>query len=333
MLGPLWSMRARAASPLMQQQFLMVCTKHPAPLAQHSRLMKLKRQRQRTSQRASRCTSLVKGKSFSSRARLAGAQQQLSRGAVHIYTLSLPAAVLSLCNTCALPYRWWAQWCAYTRYKQAAAEHAEAAAAEGSSEAASGLASGSATVTGPEVPERIDNSDICEGSSTLRANLEEGRDFVIVSATPRQQLQARPQRSDDKDQPAVQHWGPLLTWMGSFGRLLVPAAWWYHVCQHHKQSSCSSALIVGVLTAACMLCAVCFLQVTSDSWSLLHRWYGGGPPITRTAVMEGLAPNSKRPRVMLYPLRLEVCWGGKPNEVKTIEAEKHVSDTDEAASE
>ena len=41
--------------------------------------------------------------------------------------------------------------------------------------------------------------------------------------------------------------------------------------------------------------------------------------------MEGLAPNSKRPRVMLYPMKLEVCWGGKPNEVQTIEAEKHVS--------
>jgi hypothetical protein len=67
------------------------------------------------------------------------------------------------------------------------------------------------------------------------------------------------------------------------------------------------------------------LQVTSDSWTLLQRWYGGGPAIAPTAVMGGLAPNSKRPRVMLYPRRLEVCWGGKPNEVKTILAEKHVS--------
>jgi hypothetical protein len=33
---------------------------------------------------------------------------------------------------------------------------------------------------------------------------------------------------------------------------------------------------------------------------------------------------------MLYPMRLEVCWGGKPNEVKTIEAEKHVSTTAES---
>lgn len=67
------------------------------------------------------------------------------------------------------------------------------------------------------------------------------------------------------------------------------------------------------------------LQVTSESWSLLHSWYGGGPSITRTAVMEGLGPNTKKPRVMLYPMKLEVCWGGKLNEVKTIEAEKHVS--------
>lgn len=65
--------------------------------------------------------------------------------------------------------------------------------------------------------------------------------------------------------------------------------------------------------------------MTSESWSLLHNWYGGGPSITRTAVMEGLGPNTKRPRVMLYPMKLEVCWGGKPSEVKAIEAEKHVS--------
>lgn len=81
-------------------------------------------------------------------------------------------------------------------------------------------------------------------------------------------------------------------------------------------------------TAPCVLHpahAVCLLQVTSDSWQLLHSWYGGGPCITRTAVMEGLAPNSKRARVMLYPMKLEVCWGGKVNEVKTIEVEKHVS--------
>lgn len=81
-------------------------------------------------------------------------------------------------------------------------------------------------------------------------------------------------------------------------------------------------------TAPCVLHpghAVCLLQVTSDSWQLLHSWYGGGPSITRTAVMEGLAPNSKRARVMLYPMKLEVCWGGKVDEVKTIEVEKHVS--------
>lgn len=92
-----------------------------------------------------------------------------------------------------------------------------------------------------------------------------------------------------------------------------------------------ASLLTHLLHALCCCwCCCCQLppgrtQVTADSWSLLHRWYGGGASITRTAVMEGLAPHSKRPRVMLYPMRLEVCWGGKPNEVKTIEAEKHVS--------
>lgn len=68
-----------------------------------------------------------------------------------------------------------------------------------------------------------------------------------------------------------------------------------------------------------------FVIVTAQSWNLLHTWYGGGPAITRTAVMEGLAPNTKRPRVMLYPMKLEVCWSGKPLEIKTLEAEKSVS--------
>lgn len=68
-----------------------------------------------------------------------------------------------------------------------------------------------------------------------------------------------------------------------------------------------------------------FVIVTAQSWNLLHAWYGGGPAITRTAVMEGLAPNTKRPRVMLYPMKLEVCWSGKPLEIKTLEAEKSVS--------
>jgi hypothetical protein len=41
--------------------------------------------------------------------------------------------------------------------------------------------------------------------------------------------------------------------------------------------------------------------------------------------MEGLGPNTKRPRVMLYPMTLSARWGGKPNEIKTIDAEKNVS--------
>jgi hypothetical protein len=62
--------------------------------------------------------------------------------------------------------RWWAQWCAYTRYKQPPAAEGDAADAAGSDS--------------PEAPPPIDNSDIVFDSK-LRDNLEEGRDFVIVS--------------------------------------------------------------------------------------------------------------------------------------------------------
>lgn len=89
--------------------------------------------------------------------------------------------VVSLCNTVCWPgvlCRWWAQWCAYTRYKQPAASEA----ADGSSEAL-GSAS-TATVTGPEVPDSIDNQEICYvGGEKLKENLEENKDFVIVSTS------------------------------------------------------------------------------------------------------------------------------------------------------
>lgn len=61
------------------------------------------------------------------------------------------------------------------------------------------------------------------------------------------------------------------------------------------------------------------------SWELLSEWYGGGPPIKRSAVLQGLVPNNKRLRVNPYPMKLEVCWGGKPEEVKPMKAEQSVS--------
>lgn len=87
--------------------------------------------------------------------------------------------------------RWWAEWCAYTRYKQPAEQDDTAAAADGGSEAASGLAGSSTTVFTPEAPSRIDNRDIVFDSK-LRDNLEEGRDFVIVSVTLTLTLQLQP---------------------------------------------------------------------------------------------------------------------------------------------
>jgi hypothetical protein len=68
-----------------------------------------------------------------------------------------------------------------------------------------------------------------------------------------------------------------------------------------------------------------FVIVTAESWELLRSWYGGGPVLSRPAVMDGLAPSSKRARVMLYPIKLDVVWSGKPTEIKTMEAEEKVS--------
>eukprot|EP00878_Enallax_costatus_P011714 GHUV01012229.1.p1 GENE.GHUV01012229.1~~GHUV01012229.1.p1 ORF type:complete len:397 (+),score=120.37 GHUV01012229.1:268-1458(+) len=65
-----------------------------------------------------------------------------------------------------------------------------------------------------------------------------------------------------------------------------------------------------------------FVIVRGKSWHLLSEWYGGGPAIRRSAVLEGLVPNNKRPRVNPYPMKLEVCWGGKPDDVKPIKAEQ-----------
>lgn len=68
-----------------------------------------------------------------------------------------------------------------------------------------------------------------------------------------------------------------------------------------------------------------FVIVRGKSWDLLAEWYGGGPPIKRSAVLEGLLPSSKRPRVNPYPMKLEVCWSGQPEVVKPMKAEQNVS--------
>lgn len=68
-----------------------------------------------------------------------------------------------------------------------------------------------------------------------------------------------------------------------------------------------------------------FEIVTAQSWELLHSWYGGGPVVSRPAVIDGLLPHTKRARVMLYPIKLDVVWSGKPTEIKTVEAELKAS--------
>lgn len=74
-------------------------------------------------------------------------------------------------RVCVVSCRWWRQWCAYTRYRQQPAADGDDAAEAGSDSLAGG----------PEAPPAIDNSDIVFDSK-LRDNLEEGTDFVIVSA-------------------------------------------------------------------------------------------------------------------------------------------------------
>lgn len=110
------------------------------------------------------------------------------------------AVVLSLCwhGPTGVLRRWWAQWCAYTRYKQPPASEA---AADGSSEA-HGSAS-TATITGPEMPDSIDNQEIVYGER-LKDNLEEGKDFVIVSTSLLLQLRVlQPLCSDAHEQGHV----------------------------------------------------------------------------------------------------------------------------------
>jgi hypothetical protein len=66
-----------------------------------------------------------------------------------------------------------------------------------------------------------------------------------------------------------------------------------------------------------------YVVVRAATWQLLSGWYGGGPEIERTAVLEGLAPNSKKPRINLYPMRLEV-WCYNEKEPKFLEADAGV---------
>jgi hypothetical protein len=67
-----------------------------------------------------------------------------------------------------------------------------------------------------------------------------------------------------------------------------------------------------------------YVVVRAATWKLLGGWHGGGPAIERTAVLEGLGPDVKRPRIHLCPMRLEIwCWNCK--ESKWLEADAAVS--------
>jgi hypothetical protein len=63
-----------------------------------------------------------------------------------------------------------------------------------------------------------------------------------------------------------------------------------------------------------------YVVVRAPSWQLLSGWYGGGPAIERTAVLEGLPPNSKKPRINLHPMRLEI-WCHSEKACKYLEAD------------
>jgi hypothetical protein len=65
-----------------------------------------------------------------------------------------------------------------------------------------------------------------------------------------------------------------------------------------------------------------YVVLSSSSWNVLKDWYGSGTEIGRTAVMEGVAPHSKRPRVVVYPIQLDVWHSDK--EVKPMQADQSV---------
>lgn len=66
-----------------------------------------------------------------------------------------------------------------------------------------------------------------------------------------------------------------------------------------------------------------YVVVRAGTWKLLRSWYGGGPVIERTVVLEG-PPNSKKPRINLIPMRLEV-WCYNERTPKYLEADSAVS--------
>jgi hypothetical protein len=66
-----------------------------------------------------------------------------------------------------------------------------------------------------------------------------------------------------------------------------------------------------------------FVFVTAKTWDALKQWYGGDEGISRKAFTEGLAPQSKRPRVVLYDMKLELCTKDKKG--VWMEATKSVS--------
>ncbi|KIY94279.1 Putative ubiquitin carboxyl-terminal hydrolase 11 [Monoraphidium neglectum] len=63
-----------------------------------------------------------------------------------------------------------------------------------------------------------------------------------------------------------------------------------------------------------------YVVVSDKTWRLVTLWYGGGPAIERTAVLEGLAPHAKKPRINLCPMRLEV-WCHNEKGCKYLEAD------------
>lgn len=68
-----------------------------------------------------------------------------------------------------------------------------------------------------------------------------------------------------------------------------------------------------------------YTLVTQGTWGTLHGWYGGGPAICRTAVLDGLAQSSKKARVTLYPMKLEVWYSEQRDHPKYVEVDKSVS--------
>lgn len=143
--------------------------------------------------------------------------------------------------------RWWAQWCAYTRYKQPPA--ADGDAAEAGSDSLAG---------GPKAPPPIDNSDIVFDSK-LRDNLEEGTDFVIVSVgvyavwlcrTQQARVHTHPVKSDASPLPCLSRHMSSSSLESQRRRIRVSTA----------LASCSHTVVWCV--CVCAVCCQCLLAST-----------------------------------------------------------------------